>query len=344
MAIKNDGTLWAWGLNDYGQLGNGESGYYDPPTDKLPIYSAIPVQVGTDTNWEVVSAGDSFSAAIKSDGSLWAWGRNDNFGQLGTGTWQDSNIPVQECTGANNWVAVSVGSSHAAAIKKDGSLWTWGKDDENELNRSGDNRIPAEVDDPDPSKLWVAAFSISISTVGIKEDGGIWAWGDNFSGSIPVLIIPAGDIWLILSAGAGHTVVIKKDGSLWAWGNNSYGQLGNNDPTGTYRSTLVEVAEPGTWKTISAKGNHTLAIKNDGSLWAWGSNNFGQLGSNTKKFSLIPIQIGKDKWTAVSTNYSHTVAIKSDGSLWAWGSNNYGQLGDGTTRNRTTITKVSAGD
>jgi len=280
-AIRSDGSLWAWGLNSRGQLGNNST-----------TKSSVPVQEHSKSTWVSVSAGYYHTAAIKSDGSLWAWGENG--GRLGNNSTTDSSVPVQE-NSKSTWVSVFAGSSHTAAIKSDGSLWAWGANNSGQL---GNN-------------------SAAGSSVPVQEH--------------------SKSTWVSVSAGREHTAAIKSDGSLWAWGNNSYGQLGKNS-TNDSSSLPVQEHSKSTWVSVSAGSQHTAAIRSDGSLWAWGLNNSGQLGNNsTTDKSSVPVQEdSKSTWVSVSAggsagSGSHTAAIKSDGSLWSWGSNRYGQLGNNST-------------
>ena len=349
VAIKTDGTLWAWGSNGHGQLGDGTGvgGYDDRSGDKN-----TPVQIGTDT-WASVSAGGGHTVAIKTDGTLWAWGWN-SYGQLGDGTKEHKNTPVQIGSG---YASVSAGSEYTVAIKTDGTLWAWGSNGYGQLgdgtggggysDRSGDKNTPVQIG------MGYASVSAGDNhTVAIKTDGTLWAWGGNGFGqlgdgtyeykSIPVQI---GTGYASVSIGSWHTVAIKTDGTLWAWGNNGEGQLG--DGTTTSRSSPVRIGTD-TWVSVSAGYNHTVAIKTDGTLWAWGNNGEGQLGDGTggdrtqHNDKNTPVQIGMG-WASVSAGYNHTVAIKTDGTLWAWGWNRSGQLGlgdSGDATGRNTPTQV----
>ena len=177
------------------------------------------------------------------------------------------------------------------------------------------------------------------SSIAIKVDGTLWAWGNNSYGQLgdgttevknkPNQIDTATG-WASVSSGAFHTIAIKTDGTLWAWGGNTDGQLG--DGTNVSKNTPTKIGTATNWASVSAGTYHTLAIKTDGTLWAWGSNEFGHLGDGTSRAKNAPIQIGRDtNWVSVSAGSYHTLAIKSDGTLWAWGRNEFGQLGDGTT-------------
>ena len=308
LALKPDGSLWAWGQNGPGQLGDGTN------TDRL-----TPVQVLTEV--AAVTAGENHSLAIKADGSLWAWGSN-SWGQLGDGTTTFQSTPAQVLTEV---AAVSAGLRHTLALKTDGSLWAWGWNANGQLGdgTTTDRWTPVQV------LTGVAAVSAgSRHTLALKTDGSLWAWGvgdDTTGSSTPVQVL---NEVAAVSDGWGHTLAVKTDGSLWAWGNNGFGELG--DGTTTSRSTpvhvLTEVA------AVAAGWEYSLALKTNGSLWAWGSNWHGRLGDGTTTDRLTPVQIVTGV-AAVSAGL-HSLARKTDGSLWAWGWNWAGQLGDGTTTDR----------
>jgi len=187
-------------------------------------------------------------------------------------------------------------------------------------------------------------------TMAIREDGSLWAWGRNHSGSLgdgtttqrdsPVRIGAATD-WRVVSAGSNHTMAIREDGSLWAWGSNVWGQLGNNGTWDLLANPDPERVGTANWRAVSAGWSYTMAIREDGSLWAWGRNAFGQLGDGTTAYRLAPVRIGTaTNWAAVSASYNHTMAIREDGSLWAWGRNLFGELGDGTATQRNSPVRV----
>jgi alpha-tubulin suppressor-like RCC1 family protein len=301
MAIKADGSLWAWGLNEYGQLGDGTN-----------VDSFTPTKIMD--NVAAVDAGIDYAMAIKTDGSLWAWGLNE-YGQLGDGTNTDRLAPVKIM---DNVAAVDAGIDYAMAIKIDGSLWVWGL---NEYGQLGDGTLdnrnaPVKVMDH-----VVAVSAGFLHTKAIKTDGSLWAWGLNEYGQLgdgtnidrlaPVKIM---DGVVAVSEGGNHSVAVKTDGSLWAWGRNGSGQLG--DGTLDNRNAPVKVMDHVV--AVSAGSLHTIAIKTDGSLWAWGSNEFGQLGDGTMVFHTLPVAIMKDIVT-ISASGFQTLAIKTDGSLWSWG-------------------------
>jgi alpha-tubulin suppressor-like RCC1 family protein len=153
----------------------------------------------------------------------------------------------------------------------------------------------------------------------------------------------AGDLFFQqVAAGEWHKVAVKSDGTLWAWGSNGYGQLG--DGTTAYsKPSPVQVGSAANWQAVAAGLGHTVALQRDGTLWAWGLNNFGQLGDGTTANKSSPVQVGSEaNWQSVAAGKGHTAAVKRDGTLWAWGYNYSGQLGDGTTNNRSSPVQVGS--
>jgi len=364
-AIMEDGSLWAWGDNRWGHLGDGTSGGWDN-------YSTIPARIGADYNWVFVSTGAWHNVAIRTDGSLWAWGWNQH-GQLGNGTTDNSFIPIRIGTDYS-WAYVSAGGStgggagefgHTVAIKADGSLWAWGGNMFGQLGNGngggGWGVSGTRYNVLTPTRIGTDYNWASVSTSGgahtvaIRTDRSLWAWGDNnwaqfgdgtaTSRNIPTRIGRDYD-WASVSAGGndgeGFTVAIKRDGSLWAWGRNNAGQIG--DGTRTDRHAPTRIGTPTGWASVSAGNSHVVAIKADGTLWAWGYNGSGQLGNGTSgrnNYSHTPIRMGvATNWAAIATGGSHTVAATDNGYLWTWGTNMRGQLGDSTTRNRNTPIRV----
>jgi len=341
ISLKNDGSLWAWGYNDYGQLGDGTQF-----TDRL-----TPVHIGSDIDWTQISApaGGCHTLALKSDGTLWAWGWND-YGQLGDGTVIDRLTPVQIGVDTN-WARISAGACHTTALKSDGSLWAWGNNDYGQL---GDGTV---IDRLTPVQIgvdtnWARISAGAYYTTALKSDGSLWAWGNNPYGQLgdgtvikrllPVQIGIDTD-WNQISAGGYYTTALKGDGSLWAWGRNDHGELG--DGTVIDRLSPVPIGSDTDWAQISAGVFHTIALKSDGTLWAWGYNDYGQLGDGTQFTDrLTPVQIGAaTNWDQIAAGVYHSIALKSDDSLWAWGNNDHGQLGDGTVVDRLSPVQIDTG-
>jgi alpha-tubulin suppressor-like RCC1 family protein len=347
LVIALDGSLWVWGGNSEGELGLGDSG------DRTQ--RNVPTRVGAESDWALMSASDKHTLAIKKDGSLWAWGENE-YGPLGlgeSGVYNRRTIPTRVGL-ESDWAMVSTSWVHTHAIKNDGSLWAWGYSSVR-LGLgvwSGNQLVPIRVGAESDWAMVSAGFSCSLA---IKKDGSLWAWGYNNDGglglgdttdrSVPTRVGSESD-WAMVSVGYGHTLAIKKDGSLWAWGNNSDAQLGLGDEN--RRLVPTRVGAESDWVAISTSGttsssgtSHSLAIKKDGSLWAWGNNRFGGLGLGDTTRRFVPTHVGAESdWAMISAGYSWSLAIKKDGSLWAWGYNRDGQLGLGDTTDRNVPTRV----
>lgn len=284
LGIKADGTLWAWGHDNYGQLG------------VSPIYDRnVPVQVGTATNWQSIAAGTNHSLAIKTDGTLWAWGNNSNF-QLGTLPLSAIVYTPTQVGTLTTWQSVAAGLEHSLAIKTDGSLWAWGR---NNYNQLGDNTL---ISKQTPTHIGLGYSDFTK-----------------------------------ISAGNYHSIAIRANHTLYAWGDNFYGQLG--DGTGVNKTVPTLIGSFSDWDTVDAGGDHNIGRKTGGTIWGWGYNNSGQVGDGTFIDKLSPVQLGTATYTIISAGNAHSMAGNASG-LWSWGDNTYGQLGDGTTVNKTSPTQI----
>ncbi|MCX7175870.1 MAG: hypothetical protein NT159_18480 [Proteobacteria bacterium] len=332
LAIKSDGSLGAWGKNNAGQLGDGTS-----------ADSHVPKQIGT--GYTAIAGGKApetgFTVAIKSDGSLWAWGDN-TYGQLGTGTNTATLTPVQ-VGAATGYASVTAGYFHSVALKSDGTLWAWGRNDHGQLGdgTTVDRLVPTQIGTGTTYKAIAAGES---HTLALKSDGSLWVWGRNDfgqlgDGSTTDSLAPKqiGTGYSVIAAGKYYTVAIKTNGSLWAWGDNGAGQLGDGT-TSVGRSSPGQVGTGTSYTAIAAGFGHTVALTGSGDLWAWGNNLYGSLGDGGIVESLVPKLVGSG-YTAVAAGNYHTVALKTDGSLWAWGDNGFGEVGDGTTTSPVTSPK-----
>jgi alpha-tubulin suppressor-like RCC1 family protein len=313
--IKTDGTLWTWGRNGGGQLG-----------DNTTTHRSSPAQtISSGTNWKTVSVGSQYTLAIKTDGNLWLWGKND-FGQLGTNDIVHRSSPVQTVAGGINWKQISGGWRHTAGIKTDGTLWLWGY---NLLGQLGDNTIVSKsspVQTIAGGTTWKQVSCGSYHTAAIKTDGTLWTWGGNGNGvlgdntrthrSSPVQTVAGGTNWKQVSCGDYHISSIKTDGTLWSWGYNNYGVLGDN--TQINKSSPVQTVAGGTnWKQVDAH-YHNAAVKTDGTLWLWGYNLYGQIGDNTNLNSKSsPVQTAHvgTNWKMVSAGGYASMGIRGD--YWA---------------------------
>jgi alpha-tubulin suppressor-like RCC1 family protein len=336
LALKSDGTAWSWGYNFNGQLGDGTLANRHQP-----------VQVAGLTNIRTISARGNRSMAMLSDGRIYGVGDN-TYGAFGSGEVGHGSTPAA-VPGLESLKAVSAGLFSSLALEDDGTLWAFGQNIYGQLgiNSVANTNIPAVT----TILSNVASFSAgSYHAAAVKTDGTAWAWGYNTSGQVgdgtttqrnqPVQALDAaGPLTGIVSVAAGgtHTAGLKNDGTVWTWGGNSDGQLG--DGTTTKRTKAVQVLTAGGPLTgivgITAGSYHTVAVKNDGTVWAWGRNTTGQLGNGSTLAQSYAIQVPlAGSAIAVAAGDGHTLALMSDHSLMAWGGNAFGQLGDNSTTHR----------
>jgi len=304
--------LWAWGNNDYGQLGDGTT------TNR-----SFPVQIGSDTNWSAISAGERHSVGLKSDGTLWGWGKND-YGELGDGTTIQRNSPIQESTGATNWSTIATANTTTIALKSNGTLWTMGSNIYGEIGdgTTTHRAIPTQIGS---DSNWSAIDGGSMRIVALKSNGTLWSWGRNWYGEIgigsttdwnePPVATPtqigSDSNWSAIASGFAHTIALKSNGTLWAWGKNEWGPIG--DGTLTNRTTPKQIGSGYNGATIEAGGDHNIVLKSDGTLWTWGHNNSGQIGDGTNIIRTSPVQIGANtNWSHISAGGDHTFALEDD--------------------------------
>jgi alpha-tubulin suppressor-like RCC1 family protein len=285
VALKDDGTVWTWGINTEGELGNGSTA----------DFSTIPVQV-TINSVTSIASGMEHAIALRNDGTVWDWGVN-GFGQLGNGTITAfSNIPVQ-VTGLTGIIAIAGGAYHSLALKSNGEVWAWGYNGSGELGNGNNtnSNVPVKV----IGLTGVIAVSCGNSfSIALKNDNTVWTWGGNNEGElgngtntgsyVPVQVTGLTTVKKI-AGGTYHTLALKNDGTVWTWGFNLYGQLGN----GTNTDSNIPVMVTGLTGVTAIAGGyaHSLALLNDGVVWSWGYNNNGQLGNETLTDSNIPVQV-----------------------------------------------------
>ena len=274
-----------------------------------------------------------------------------------------NNYGADSLTGPDIKIATDKGWT-VTDYNNEGKLWSWGSNNYAMLgdntggggagDHSGDKSSPVQTIAGGTNwKLATTKVSSDFSA-GIKRDGTLWMWGNNYDGQLgdnsvtlrksPVQTVAGGTDWKQASSGIQHSAGLKIDGTLWTWGRNNGGQLGDNSVTS--RSSPVQTVAGGTsWTQVACGANFTMAIKTDGTLWGWGANNYGELGDNTstKKSSPVQTVAGGTNWKQVSSGTKHTAALKTDGTLWLWGYNNYGQLGDSTVTKRSSPVQTVAG-
>lgn len=283
LALSADVTVWAWGENEAGQLGDGTTNNSD-----------IPVPVLNLTNIIAIAGGGWHSLALKSDRTVWTWGYNE-YGQLGNNTIDNSSIPVQ-VHNLTNVKAIAAGLYHSLALRTDGTVWAWGDNYYGQLGDGTTNHSAVPVQVLNLTNI-VAISCGGIHSMALKSDGTVWAWGDNEVGqlgdgttnnsTIPVQMLST-DIAAI-AGGGFHSLVLKSDGTVWACGNNGFGQLG--DGTNDDSSTPVQVINLGNIKAVAAGLVSSLAFSGGGTPWAWGDNYNGILGDETISNSSIPLPV-----------------------------------------------------
>jgi len=322
-------NIFVFGTNTYGQLG----------TDNTINYSSPVKEVSASSTWSSVGVGQYHTSAIKTNGTLWSWGRGV-FGALGTDDVISYSSPVQEVSSSTTWSSVSCGTYYTSAIKTDGTLWGWGYNNSGQLGTGDVIWASSPVQEVSSSTTWSSVSCGTYYTSAIKTDGTLWAWGINSNATLgtddvicyssPVQEVSGSTNWSSVNSGPYHTSAIKTDGTLWSWGNNLFGHLGTDDVI-NYSSPVQEVSGSTNWSSVSCGTYYTPAIKTDGTLWTWGYNSVGQLGTGDVVSYSSPVQevSNSTNWSSVSGGGVHIAAIKTDGTLWAWGKNASGELGTG---------------
>lgn len=356
-AIKTDGTLWAWGYNPNGVLGIGNANPQSSPT-----------QVGADTNWSSVFVGANETNTrtqifVKTNGTAYLTGSTLYYIDTTLGVYRSSPVQVGSLT---NVAGALYGYNTQPAGK--GTDTAWGcilpktnsganvsgvQPGSNDGNYAIYNTPYAPV--PilfETTTKWKYINVNYNNGSGVKSDGTLWTWGNNTSGQLglnnmlwrssPVQVGALTNWKVTLSLTSLSTIALKTDGTLWAWGSNQNGQLGENTPSSVVRSSPIQIGALTTWASISGTYYSLLAIKTNGTLWAWGDNSTGTLGLGDTVSKSSPTQVGAlTTWSQVSCGTA-TLAIKTDGTLWAWGLNSFGQLGLGNVVSKSSPVQVGA--
>ena len=323
LALRSDGTVWAWGANESGQLGNGSN-----------APSASPVQVSNLTGIIAVAAGCAaqHNLALMNDGTVWTWGNND-YGQLGNGTTASSNVPVQ-VLGLSGITAIAAEWTHSLALRSDGTVWAWGANGNGQLGNgatTGSN-IPVQV----TSLTGVVAIAAGIGysdlggNLAAKNDGTVWTWGFNYGGVVGTSAVQVPGLSNVMAVAEEQfgSLTLKNDGTAWAWGYNADGELGIGSQADSFSpmqvSNLTGIAG------VAGGTLHGLALDGGGNVWTWGANGSGQLGNGTTVNSSIPLQVPNFLGiAAIAGGGDHSLALRN-GLVWAWGNNDNGQLGNGS--------------
>ena len=318
LALRSDGTVLAWGNNGWGQLGNGTY-----------TRSLAPAQVSGLANVTAIAAGSLHNLAVKSDGTVWAWGFN-YFGQVRIGSSGDRrNVlsPVQ-VPGLTGVIAVAAGGDSSFALKSDGTIWAWGYDGQGQLGNGTSNERPHGSPTKVRNLTTAVAMGAGVShALAVLADGSVSAWGDNQSSELgaattsrcsvyksPCSTVPIAVPGLSgvteVAGGWGNSLALRSDGTAWGWGSNGYGELGNGKPQlygGVKNPVKANVQNV---VAIAAGASWSLWLRSDGTVWAAGANNFGQLGDGTFKDSAALVQAKVTGITKIATGHSHGLAVR----------------------------------
>ena len=323
LVVKGDGTVWAFGNNEHGQLGNGTT-----------EASLEPVQVEGLRDVVKVSAGRRFSAALDAHGQLWMWGLNED-GQLGNSTRETKLRPVGVLEEVSE---VATGNSATLALRDDGTLLGWG------LNLDGNfglsDRVGRFLLTPTPIQERPDVRAIGRPKVGVvvvQADGDVWAWGDSVltEGEIdigdrefpnPKRIKHLSSICSI-STGTDYALALTCSGEVWAWGDNWIGQLGVDETTDPrFKPTRMQALEGRTIVAVAAYYKHSLALDSDGQVWGWGNNDYRPIPVTDLTITYLPAQFPTlGNIVAIAAGVDSTIALDKDGKVWAVG---YSGVGD----------------
>jgi alpha-tubulin suppressor-like RCC1 family protein len=332
LVTKTDGTLWTFGSNSFGELGT---------STNVGAINPTPTQVMTEVS--AVAAGGEHSMVLKTDGTLWTFGNNDS-GQLGSttnsGTANPNPTPIQVMTGVS---AVAAGRSHSMVLKTDGTLWTFGNNFYGALGTTINSSIPNP--NPTPTQVMTGVSAVAAGgehSMVLKTDGTLWTFGNNGSGQLgtstnvrasnptPTQVMTGVSA---MAAGQDFSLALKTDGTLWTFGRNNKGQLGTETNAGTETPTSTPTLILTGVSSVAAGGWHSMVLKTDGTLWTFGRNHKGQLGTETNAGTETPTSTPTLILTGVSSVAAggwHSMVLKTDSALWTFGSNAWGQLGTST--------------
>ncbi len=316
LAIKDNGTLWGWGQNNDSQLGNGLS----------YVHSLLPIQVGNDSIWSNVTGGFHFSIGVKTNGTLWGWGRNGR-SQLGIPGSFGHDFPTQIGVDSN-WLMVAAGSEFVLGLKSNGTLWAWGYNYDGQIGNGTTTTATAPTQIGTDSN-WTFITAGDHHSMALKSDSTLWTWGDDGDGQLGrsgnrYLPTQVGtDKWITIGAGGFHSLGVKSDSTLWAWGENLYAQVGNGGTSDV--QTPTQISTDNNWRSVEGGRVHSVASKVDGSIWAWGRNGNGQTADSLTYLDFIPktytpTKIGhENKWEAVSGGALNSLFIDTNGLMYTCG-------------------------
>ncbi|MDN4174973.1 cutinase family protein [Nocardioides sp. SOB77] len=323
--VRESGSAWCWGRNNFGQVGDGST-----------TTRTLPVEVVGGETWTSISTSGATTCGVRADGTLWCWGL-DNHGQLGIGRGPARPTPVQVGT-SSSWTSVSAGWFHTCGTRANGSLWCWGSNLRGQL---GDGTFTMRGR---PTRVGTASDWSSVATGGwftcaTRTGGTAWCWGQNTFGQLGAPVgepqpvptqLATGTSWTGLDAGWAHACGTTVEGAALCWGLNDRGQLG--DGTRILRPAPEPVAGDRIWTSITTGDATTCGVDNTGSAWCWGSGRYGQVGDGSRSTRTVPtLVVGEQRWLSLDAGWFHACGGVDTGGTACWGNNELGQVGDGST-------------
>ncbi len=338
-AIKSDGTLWTWGDNQYGQLGQGDTTARDEPT-----------QVGVLTTWSSVVCGADHTLAIKTDGTLWAWGRND-YCQLGNGADTTNDIIPTQVGAATTWSTLSAGLRHSVARRTDNTLWSWGSNTRGQCGQGVTDPVssPTQVG---VGTQWTSVVCGQYHTMALLTDGvgviKLYTTGENEYGQLgqgnttdktTFTQVGVSTAWSDIASGPVAEHSFAKLSGIWlACGRNLEGQLGMNNITSPVTS-FTSINGTTSWSSFACGNNFSIGIDTSGIVYSTGYNPEGQLGQGNTDNLIVFTQVGTSVWSSVYAGTSWSVVLSPYSVYWVTGMNTYGQHGFNDTSVRYSLSQ-----
>ncbi|MFD2330935.1 S-layer homology domain-containing protein [Cohnella sp. GCM10020058] len=334
-ALDEEGGIWAWGYNLFGQFGDGTSSN----AERLPARIEVTDGAGTPVSFKQVEPGFTHAIALDTEGQIWTTGLDDD-GSLGNGTspssssWKKLNVMDGGSPVTFKQVAANRGMSYA--LDDGGRLWAWGL----YINGGSTDQVPTlfAVSDGATPVVWRSISGQEQHLVGIDSYNQLWQIQESGPNVQKFVLIDSGmtSQFQAIAAGSGYgdgghlAVALESDGDIWTWGTNNYGQLGDGAPDSDtswspVKQTIMDGSSQVKFKQVSGGNHHALALDADGNLWAWGKNNYGQLGDGTTTSGGLPHKIAfadggtPVSITSVTAGYEHSFALDNAGRIWAWG-------------------------
>jgi alpha-tubulin suppressor-like RCC1 family protein len=359
VALASNGTVWAWGSGDNGDLGIGTHAEHDTAVQVKGVGGS-----GVLSHVAAVSAGTRYSLALLANGNVVGWGDNTN-GQLGDNTNNNERanpVYVKGPSGSGHLtgivaIAANPLGTTSLALKSDGTVWAWGSNNAGQLgNANGDidTKLPVVVHSQSSHGKLTHVVAIAAGaehSVAVRSDGTVWSWGGNGNDQLgdglaggetdrPAQVVGVGNVGKLthvvgVAAGGYFTVALKSDGTMLGWGDDQYGQLGDfNAPTDS-DTPVAPFGLGGRLVAIAAATFNSYAVKADGTVWGWGNNVVGSVGiGNTSPYVQGPLRVNRlvDGFgvVALGGGYQTGAAVTSHGALYRWGWNSAGQLGEST--------------